>query len=809
MKLCPLITKYFVLAFICCIIILVKTIKDKIPALFGALTFVLPLSIYVLTACPVVFAGDSGELITAAFTLGVAHPPGYPLFCLLGKVFSFLPFATIAFRVNLVAGFFAALSVYFLYLLIRKLIAGNMGVFLAFCTALLFAFSGIFWEQALYAKGALYTLNAFLIIVFYYLLIIEASPVLIGFIAGLSLTNHHTALTFVGMAFFFLLFMRKERLKTLTGFSLSLAITAVTVYLYLPVSASANPPINWGNPKDLEGALFHIFRIQYGEAKMPLTLAVYLKKIFIYGKLVFMQFNFASLMAVFGIVYLFKSNKNISWLLLLSFVLFFFPLLYKIEHNLTVHVLYMNRVFLIPLFAITAIWIGAGFAFMLAKFVKVKPLYLIPAILPLLLLGLNYGKTDRSNNFLDYDYGVNTFRSIEKNAVLFTSGDHSSFISSYLKFVEKARPDITCYDDTGSVFENIFGADFLRMNRGLHEQRLTDVQMQVVQNSSKPVYFIMGNNLQNVAFFNKSITYKPVGLVYKITKEDKNTFYRKEIWKELKFRNLDSFKPYDYLETDLASQIYFMKGEELYYRGLIAEAGKAYDKAVEVGRDVDTLQNNMNIIFMRPEFKGKMLEFAEDVVKRNPNQADAHSNMGNAYMFLNDPDKALPEYKRSLEIDPRNAETRHNMGVAYLKKQDFERAAECFKISVELYPVVSTDFINLMDCYSKLNRIEDAVNAAASGIRFHPDSPEMRMSAGNLLLKAGRYEEALENYDYIIKKINPNIAEVYNNMGVTLLRMKMIPQAEQYFQKAVELKPAYKEAGKNLYDVREYLKNKK
>ena len=786
-----------------------KTLKDKIPGILGALVFLLPPSIYVITACPVVFAGDSGELITAAFTLGVAHPPGYPLFCLLGKVFSYLPFSTVAFRVNLVAGFFAALSVYLLYLLIRKLISGNAGVFLAFCSALLLAFSAIFWEQALFAKGALYTLNAFLIIAIYYLLLLEAAPILIGVFAGLALANHHTSLIFIGMAFLYLLFTRKERAKSLIRFSISLAITTVALYLYLPISAASKPAINWGDPKDLSSALFHIFRVQYGDLKMPLTLAIYLKKVLVYGKLVFMQFNFISLFAVFGIIHLFKSNKKYAWLLILSFIVFFFPLRYNIEHNLTVHVLYMNRVFLIPLFFISAIWVAGGFAFFFEKFPRIKVLFFIPVLLPFLLLGFNYGKTDRSKSFLDYDYGVGTFRSVEKNSILFTSGDHSSFIAVYLKVVEKARADITCYDDTGSVFENIYGGDFTRMNRGMHEQRLTDVQVQIVESSAKPVYFVMGNNIQNVAFFNKSIMYKPYGLVYKITKEAKSSFYGRNIWKELHFRNLENFQTTDYLETDLASQIYFMKGEELYTRGLVAEAGAAYDKAIEVGRDVDTLQNNMNIVFMRPEYKDKMLEFAKDVVKRNPYQADAHSNMGNAYMFLKDPEKAIVEYKKSIEIEPKNAETRHNLGVAYLRLKDYENAAESFKRSVELYPVVPTDFSNLMDCYVKLNRISEAVNVAATGVRFHPNSVEMRMSCANMMLRAERYNEAMENYDYIIKSIDPNIPEVYNNMGVTLLRMKMIADAEPFFRRAVELKPGYLEAQKNLNDVREYLKRQK
>jgi len=52
--------------------------------------------IYLRTLAPSVVGGDTGELITVAYKMGVAHPPGYPLFTLLAKLFTFIPFGTIA-----------------------------------------------------------------------------------------------------------------------------------------------------------------------------------------------------------------------------------------------------------------------------------------------------------------------------------------------------------------------------------------------------------------------------------------------------------------------------------------------------------------------------------------------------------------------------------------------------------------------------------------------------------------------------------------------------------------------------------------
>src|SRR3989339_281858 len=88
----------------------------------ACVVFFISFAVYFITLCPTVYTGDSGGLITAAYTLGVPHSPGYPLYCLLGKLFTFVPLGSIAFRVNLLSAFFAALACAVIYLLIFKII---------------------------------------------------------------------------------------------------------------------------------------------------------------------------------------------------------------------------------------------------------------------------------------------------------------------------------------------------------------------------------------------------------------------------------------------------------------------------------------------------------------------------------------------------------------------------------------------------------------------------------------------------------------------------------------------------------------
>src|SRR5437762_4909974 len=77
--------------------------------------------LYSLTAARDIVVGDSPELIMAAATLGVAHPPGYPLFTMLGHVFSLMPLGSIPFRVNLLSVICDALAVGVVYSIAQRL----------------------------------------------------------------------------------------------------------------------------------------------------------------------------------------------------------------------------------------------------------------------------------------------------------------------------------------------------------------------------------------------------------------------------------------------------------------------------------------------------------------------------------------------------------------------------------------------------------------------------------------------------------------------------------------------------------------
>ena len=112
------------------------------PGLLAAV-FGVALLVYVFTLCPTVYWEDAGELITVSYTLGIAHPPGHPLYSILGHLFTLLPWRTIAARVNLMSAIFGALAAALVYptvlYLIRRDNAKPLVIHCAGVVAALFA----------------------------------------------------------------------------------------------------------------------------------------------------------------------------------------------------------------------------------------------------------------------------------------------------------------------------------------------------------------------------------------------------------------------------------------------------------------------------------------------------------------------------------------------------------------------------------------------------------------------------------------------------------------------------------------------
>ncbi len=147
---------------------------QRLNQVLAGVVFLLSLVLYLSTLAPTVSFWDCGEFIACSYRLGVPHPPGAPLFLLVGRVFTLIPeflVENVARRVNLISAFSSAFTVMFLYLiivhLVKQFLKENDG-FLRFVPfmaglvgALTFAMTPSFWfnaaEAEVYAPSMLFT----------------------------------------------------------------------------------------------------------------------------------------------------------------------------------------------------------------------------------------------------------------------------------------------------------------------------------------------------------------------------------------------------------------------------------------------------------------------------------------------------------------------------------------------------------------------------------------------------------------------------------------------------------------------------
>ncbi len=446
------------------------------PAGNAALVSLFAFVVYLKTLAPSVTFIDSGELAAVACTLGVAHPTGYPLFTLLGWAFSKLPIASEEIvRLNMMAAFFCAAGVYTFYHLAHFVFTGilsrssvlkfrkkeQLSVAVRVSSAgasLLLAFSETYWSQAVSIE--VYSLHVLFLSVVSYVFMKaifddEWNPqetttrtngwwYLFAFLLGLSFTNHMTTIL-LAPGFLYLYFATqgaaidswKRILRMVVPF-----FAGFSVYLYLPFRATTSPALNWGNPVTLEKFLWHWTGKQYRVWIFSSTEAAGRQLKYFMESLPFESAYVGLVLAIVGIILLWRANKQIAIGVVLLFLgCAFYSINYDIHD--------IDSYFLLAYWCVALI-AGVGliglFRWLSGKMNVVALTFLFLAV-SLLPLYVHYNKTDETQNYLVEDYTKNMFASLEPGAlVLSYQWDYWVSASFYYQFVKDFRPDVAVVD---------------------------------------------------------------------------------------------------------------------------------------------------------------------------------------------------------------------------------------------------------------------------------------------------------------------------------------------------------------------------
>jgi hypothetical protein len=409
---------------------------------------------------------DSGELAVACGTLGIAHPPGYPLYTLLGRLFCILHPGEIIQAVSFLSVVCGIGSAIFFFLTCRILFSSlhpgdrktSLTLVAAAMSGMLLLYSPQVWilsvTNEVYALHLLF-LSAITFLVTRARFTAGRSDIrtfaLIAYIVGLSFCNHSSTI-FVAAAIMLWVIadrsLRRQfsRLATTAAIMLPIAISS---YLYLPIRASQSPLLNWGNPSTFENFIRHASGWQYRTWMFNKPFDEHISSMLDLIRMTVTEFPIALIIpALFGLIHLFKRDRILSACLLVILVLnIVFAAGYTIPEIDT---------YLLPMIFIYALFCAVGIATLvdlafrkLPRLPKGKAPAVVAAIF--LLVGIHLivtGRmfTDRSR----YDYVEKQtdmlLASMEPRAILLTS--NWSFYSPlmYRQLVDRKRLDVTAID---------------------------------------------------------------------------------------------------------------------------------------------------------------------------------------------------------------------------------------------------------------------------------------------------------------------------------------------------------------------------
>ncbi|HAM52196.1 MAG TPA: hypothetical protein DCP92_16450 [Nitrospiraceae bacterium] len=165
------------------------------------------------------------------------------------------------------------------------------------------------------------------------------------------------------------------------------------------------------------------------------------------------------------------------------------------------------------------------------------------------------------------------------------------------------------------------------------------------------------------------------------------------------------------------------------------------------------------------------LTLLTDTVRKSPDAALLHNNLGAAYVRQNRFDEALNEFITTLKIKSDFAEAHYNLATEYLRQNRLDEAVNEYITALRINPEVAEAHYNLATAYAKQNRLDEAVNEYITALKLKPDDAEAHYNLATIYLNQNRLNEAVNEFITALK-LKPDYAEARNNLEVCYGIMK-------------------------------------
>ncbi len=521
------------------------------------------LALYAATACRTVFPGDGGELIASAQALGVAHPPGYPLWTLVAKGALLVPGGEPAFRTTLLSALLAALACALAAHLARRWSGGSLPAGLV--AGALLATARTFWFSATVTE--VYTAHVLVALALLWAAERvregkEGSIPLLGLLAGVGLA-HHPTIVLVLPSVVLLARQRRGRARTkawLLAAALALAVAALA-YGSLLLRARLVPEITWNHFSGTRAWWEHVTAAAY--RPFDLGFAGLFRLEGWRGVLSAPAVDLGPaglLLALGGVI---AAPRLRVPLLLLVGLHVGFALRYGTEDV---------DVYLLPAVAALSMLGGVG----AARAVQWRARVMMAAVIVAVLAqgAWRFRSMDLRTVTLGADYAADVLRSVPEGGTLIADGDNV-FLLQYATQVLGQRRDLTVYDRGGHV---------LRTLPPGRESMLTEAAF-----LSWPGYEAPAGK-----------RFRPHGLVY-LLERDGPVPSDAAFWEEAHEARVrtQAARTGDLLARTLAASYPILRGERALFEGDVAGAERRFQEARGIAGDSETVRNTLGTIYGR------------------------------------------------------------------------------------------------------------------------------------------------------------------------------------------------------------------
>jgi tetratricopeptide (TPR) repeat protein len=189
-----------------------------------------------------------------------------------------------------------------------------------------------------------------------------------------------------------------------------------------------------------------------------------------------------------------------------------------------------------------------------------------------------------------------------------------------------------------------------------------------------------------------------------------------------------------------------------------------------------------------------------DVIKKSPNKARPHLNLGIMFSRLGKTDTAITHFDKALQLNHRYAKAHFNLGAEMERQGNDADAVKHYHEAIKIEPNYIKAHNNLGLLLARTGRIEEAFQHYSRILNFNPEYAPAHLNWGVAQADLGKFSQAIAHFEQALK-IDPNYADAYYNLAIVLEKQGKINDAIDHYATALEKNPAKAEAHFNLGNI--------